>query len=138
MEEKYVMKKLILAAVLVGLAGSQVQTANAYWRRGGWGWGVGVGVLGGFAVGTAVGSAYARPYYYDPYYYGYRPYWGTGFYSAGYYYPAGYNYYAVAPSPAPAQTTYQPQAAPQNVTINNNYYNNNSSPMSGANSLFGR
>src|SRR5580700_3096620 len=97
------MKKLILAVTLIGLAGSQVQTANAYWGRGGWGWGVGVGVLGGFAVGTAVGSAYARPYYYDPYYYGYRPYWGTGFYSAG------YNYYSVAPSPAPAQVTYQPQ-----------------------------
>lgn len=129
------MKKLILATILVGLASSQVQTANAYWGRG-WGWGVGVGVLGGLAVGTAVGAAYANPYYYNPYYYGPRPYWGTGFYSAGYYYPSGYNYYATAPAPVPAAT--QPQTAPQNVTINNNYYNSPSTPMSGANSLFGR
>jgi hypothetical protein len=129
------MKKLILAVTLLALAGSQVQTANAYWGRGGWGWGVGVG-LGGFAVGTAVGAAYARPIYYDPYYYGPRPYWGTGFYSTGYYYPSGYNYYY--PAAAPAPVTPQPQVAPQNVTINNNYYNAPSTPMSGANGLFGR
>jgi hypothetical protein len=126
------MKKVILAVTLLALVGSQVPTAQA---RLGWGAGVGIG-LGSFALGSAVGAAYARPYYYDPYYYGPRPYWGTGFYSAGYYYPAGYNYYYPAATAAPV--TAQPQTAPQNVTINNNYYNSPSTPMSGANSLFGR
>jgi hypothetical protein len=130
------MKRLILAATIIALAGAQVPSANAYWGRG-WGWGVGVG-LGGFAVGTAVGAAYA-PYYYG---YGYRPYWGTGFYSAGYYYPYGYNssyyYLSTASSDSYQPAAAQTQPAPQSVSVNNNYYGNSSTPMSSANSLFGR
>lgn len=42
-----------------------------------------------------------------------------------------------APVVVPAQTQPAPQAQPQQVTIINNYYNS-ASPMSGANSLFGR
>ena len=48
------------------------------WRGGrGWGWGVGAGL-----AGFAIGSALARPYYYDGYYGG--PYYGPGYYD-GYY-----------------------------------------------------
>src|SRR5690242_921112 len=49
----------LVAASSVGMAAvTMPTTAEArYWGRG-WGWG-----LGGFALGAAVGSALARPYY---------------------------------------------------------------------------
>jgi hypothetical protein len=127
------MKKIILAITLLALAGTQVQTASAHgWGRGGFGWGVGVGVLGGLAVGTAIGEAYARPVYYDSYYYYGRPYYGSR-----YYYPTASYYNYSVPAQMTTQPAQAPAAAPQNITINNNYYNT-STPMTGANSLFGR
>lgn len=44
----------------------------------------------------------------------------------------------VASAPAVAAPAAAPAAAPQNVTIINNYYNGSAPPMSQANSLFGR
>ncbi len=135
------MKKLILAVMIVALAGSQVQTAKA-----GVQFGVGVGVCG-IGVGASFGIGCGRPYYScynSPYYCGPRPYCGAGFYNSGYYYPDYYNYspnyYGYSPAAtAPVAQTYAPaQPAPQNVTINNYYNSGPSTPMSGANSLFGR
>jgi hypothetical protein len=57
---------LAAAATLAGAAVASSSPAQAW--HGGWGWGWG---LGGFALGAAVGSALAAPYY-NPYgYYGY-------------------------------------------------------------------
>src|SRR5271168_3269652 len=76
------MKKIILAAVMsLALAGSQVQTAQAG------GWPIAAGVIGGLAVGTAIGASVAHPVYYAP--------------APAYYYPPT-TYY----QPAPA-VTYQ-------------------------------
>jgi len=53
------MKKIILAVTLLAFAGSQVQKAEARDR----GWGIAAGVLGGLAVGTAIGASVSQPYY---------------------------------------------------------------------------
>jgi hypothetical protein len=135
------MKKLILAITILGLAVSQVQTASA---RVYFGAGVsicGIGVGASFGIGCAHPSCYNSPYYCGP-----RPYWGSGFYSSGYYYPNYYNYapadyysgynYNYPPTSAPVATQAQP--APQNVTINNYYNTAPTTPMTSANTLFGR
>jgi hypothetical protein len=66
------MRKVLTALVAAATIGAATLTmsspANAWWRGGGWGWGWG---LGGFALGAAVGSALAAPYYYPYGYYGY-------------------------------------------------------------------
>jgi len=74
----------LIAATTIALAAIVTPTtADAQWRRGGWGWGP---ALGGFAVGALIGSAFARPYYaYPAYGYGY-----------------GYPAYSYAPVYAPA------------------------------------
>ena len=55
------MKKIILAITILALAGSQVQTAKAG------GFPIAAGVLGGLAVGTAIGATVAHaPVYYAP------------------------------------------------------------------------
>ena len=62
---KRILTALVAAATLAGAALASSAPAEAYWR-GGWDWG-----LAGFALGAAVGSALAAPYY-SPYgYYGY-------------------------------------------------------------------
>lgn len=105
------------------------------------------------SVGIGVGYGHYHGGYghgYHGRYRGYRPYHG---YSWGVSYSPSYRYYYDSPSyvyrtePAPVivqqpqvvQAPAQPvqQAAPQQVTIINNYYNT-PSPMSSANSLFGR
>jgi hypothetical protein len=62
------MKRTVTALVAVTtLAGAAVASSSpAQAWHGGWGWG-----LGGFALGAAVGSALAAPYYYPYGYYGY-------------------------------------------------------------------
>ncbi|MDB6063881.1 MAG: hypothetical protein JWR26_89 [Pedosphaera sp.] len=110
---------------------------------------------GGYSGYGGYGGYYGYPSYgysvYPAYYsyprYGYRrPYWrggwGVGF--SGYYSPAyaygapsyssAPSYYASAPAPAPAQQS-DSAPAPQPATYNSG---NSSTPMSGANSLFGR
>jgi hypothetical protein len=54
------------AAALKSAAPSDVTTAR--WRGRGRGWGY---FGGGFATGLAIGALASRPYYNDPYYYGY-------------------------------------------------------------------
>lgn len=76
----------------------------------------------GWGVGVVYAPVYGRSYYDD---YAYAP--------SPVAQPAVYSLPAAAPAPA-AQPA---PAAPQNVTIINNYYGT-PSPMSGANSLFGR
>ncbi len=57
------MKKIILAVTILALAGSQVQTAKA----GGCGFPIAAGIVGGLAVGTAIGVAVSQPpVYYAP------------------------------------------------------------------------
>lgn len=53
-------------------------------------------------------------------------------------YATEYVYAAPAPQVISAPAPVQPQAAPQQVTIINNYYNAPATPMSAANGLFGR
>jgi len=94
------MKKIILASLVLVLAGSQVQKAEAH---GGAGPAIAAGVLGGLVVGTAIGAAAAQPTY------TYAP---APAYS---YYPAAPAYYAppvavVPPAPVcpPAPVAYAP------------------------------
>jgi hypothetical protein len=59
------MKRMLTALVAAAtLAGAALATSPPAEAR--WGWG-----LGGFALGAAVGSALAAPYYYPYGYYGY-------------------------------------------------------------------
>ncbi|MBI5766876.1 MAG: glycine zipper 2TM domain-containing protein [Verrucomicrobia bacterium] len=97
------------------------------WRHNGWrgaAWGAGAG----WVLGSIID---ANRYYYGDY--GYRSY-DYGYY--GYGYPRAVvtpqPVVVQAAAPAPAAT-----AAPQQVTIINNYYGN-AAPMASANSLFGR
>jgi hypothetical protein len=70
------MKKIILAATLLAVGASQMQTARAG------GWPIAAGVFGGLVAGTVIADSIARPpVYYAP--------------SPAYYPPA--NYYAPAP-----------------------------------------
>ena len=81
------------ATVAVGAIATPT-TADARW---GW-WGP--ALLGGFAAGAIIGSAFARPYYYG-YGYGYPAYGYGGYYAPAYYggyYPA-YSGYSYAPRP---------------------------------------
>ena len=76
------MKKIILAAIMsLAFLGTQVQTAKAN------GWPIAAGVVGGLAVGTAIGVAASHPVYYAP--------------APAYYPPPAY--YAPAPAPVYAQ-----------------------------------
>ena len=90
---------------------------NNYYHNDGWrgaAWGAGAGWL----LGSIIDANYG--------------YYGNG------YYDYGYPRTAVMPQPQPVYVQSAPQpAAPQQVTIINNYYGN-ASPMAGANSLFGR
>jgi hypothetical protein len=97
--------------VLGALAGGIIGRNSGEFRHNGWrgaAWGAGVGWLLG-----AIADSNRRPVVYS---------------SA----PVVAQPAAVLQSPAPA-----PQTQPQQVTIINNYYNS-ATPMSGANSLFGR
>src|SRR5581483_2899437 len=131
------MKKLILGVLAAGMLTSA--QAGGHWgggHGGGHFWGgFGVGVASGLALGAVASS----PWYYDDYYpyysYRYRP-----FYDDYYYYAPSYYSAPAYVTPAPAAPT-APQPAPaapaqsQPTTVINNYYYN-STPMSGANSLF--
>jgi hypothetical protein len=86
--ERKNMKKIILAVTLLAVAGSQVPSAKAN------GWPIAAGVLGGLAVGTAIGAATAPRVYYAP---------------QQVYYPSTTSY---AYQPAPAAPAYQYQSAP--------------------------
>jgi len=74
------MKKALAASLAVATVGATMAattgSAEAYWRRGGWGWrgpGVAAGVIGGLAAGALIAGAarpaYAAPVYSEPYYY---------------------------------------------------------------------
>ena len=92
------------------------------WRHDGWrgaAWGAGAGWL--------LGSIYDANRYYD---YGYD---GYGSYNYGY--PRAIS--MPAPQPVVVQAAPQAAPAPQQITIINNYYGN-ASPMTQANTLFGR
>jgi hypothetical protein len=140
------MKKLILAVLAAGTfafgpiqAGAHGGWGGGYhggWGgyHGGWGygyrgWGYGPAFGFGVASGVVIGASLSSPWYYPYYGYGYYggPYYRT------YYAPSYYSYSAPAAQPAPAPAPAQTQP----TTIINNYYYN-SSPMSGANTLFGR
>jgi hypothetical protein len=130
-------------ALLGGIAGGIIgaNTGGHHTGRG-----IAIGAASGLVLGSLFSEAnrdrygygysgypsYSYPSYsyyggYDSYRgYGYNGYYGYSAPSYSYYSPS--TYYA-APQPAPAAQQ------PQQVTIINNYY---SSPMSGANSLFGR
>src|SRR5258708_35531761 len=96
------MKKIILAITALAFAGSQVQTAKAHD-----GWGVAAGVLGGLAVGTAIGASVSQPAYYSappayyappPTYYAPPPvYYQPAPPPVGYYQPAPAYYYYPRP-----------------------------------------
>ena len=90
------MKKKILAITVLAVVGSQMQPAQARDR----GWGVAAGVLGGLAVGTAIGASVSQPAYYSapPTYYAPPP---------TYYSPPPV-YYQPAPPPV---AYYQPAPA---------------------------
>jgi hypothetical protein len=140
------MKKLILAVLAAGtLALGPIQaTARGGGYGGGWGFHGGYGFRGGgfgygLASGFLFGAAVAGPWYYNGYY---GPY--DGYYGGWPYYNPGYTYYYNTPAPryqsAPAVTQPSapaPASQPAPTTVINNYYYN-SSPMSGANALFGR
>ena len=110
--------------------------------------GIAIGAASGLFLGALADDAAYRHYggYYDGWYgaysypsygyYSYSPYYRVRYYG---YYPATY-YYDSAPvvyqtAPATTQPADPPQSGPP-ATVNNN--RDNSSPMSGANSLFGR
>jgi hypothetical protein len=79
------MRKVVTAlAAAATIAAATVATPATADARGGW-WGP--AIIGGFAAGAIVGSAFARPY----------PYYGYGY---GYYAPAPvyYGYYTPAPA----------------------------------------
>jgi len=112
---------LWLGALAGGIIG---HNSGGNWRHNGWrgaAWGAGAGWLLGSIIDANRG-------YYDGYGYDY------GYY--GYGYPRGV---ALAPpQPAVIQSAPAPAAAaPQQITIINNYYGN-AAPMAAANSLFGR
>jgi hypothetical protein len=88
------------------------------------GYGYGGGYYGGYGY-------YGRPYYS---YYGYRPYYRYGYSYPYYSYYGSPAYYTAPVVTQPAAV--QPPAQQQPVTIINNYYN--TTPMSSANSMFGR
>src|SRR5439155_13731503 len=100
--------------------------------------GAAIGAASGFVLGSLAHEARRDRYYYGGVGYDYPyPAYGYGYYYAprvAYAAPVGY--YQPYPTVSYSQTAPQSQPAPQNVTIINNYYN--SSPMSGANALFGR
>jgi hypothetical protein len=81
-------RTLALSAAIVGAVGLTVVPRPAHAL--GTGAAVGIG-LGAFALGTALGTAAASPYYYP----------------GGYYYPPQY-YYPPAPAPYPARTCWAP------------------------------
>jgi hypothetical protein len=132
------MKKLILAVLTAGTLALGQVPAEAH--GGGWGYrggGFGFGLASGFLFGAAVAGPWYYDSYYRPYYYGGWPYYG--YYD---YYTPGYTYYTPATRYQPAPVVPQPSAPapssqPAPTTVINNYYYN-SSPMSGANALFGR
>jgi hypothetical protein len=102
---------------LGGIAGGIIgHNSGGNWRHNGWrgaAWGAGAGWL--------LGSIYDANY---------------GYYSGyDYVYPRAIT--MPAPQPVVVQTPAPATAAPQQVTIINNYYGN-ASPMASANSLFGR
>jgi hypothetical protein len=105
---------LWLGALAGGIIG---HNTGGDWRHNGWrgtAWGAGAGWL----LGSIIDSN--RHYY--------------GGYNYGYEYPRA----VVMPQPQPVVVqSAPPAAAPQQVTIINNYYGN-ASPMSSANALFGR
>ena len=123
---------LWLGALAGGIIG---HNSGGNWRHNGWrgaAWGAGAGWL----LGSIVDS---NRYYYGGYGRGYDHGYGSS-YDNGY----GYGYprtvvmaqpqpvvMQAAPAPAPAT------AAPQQVTIINNYYGN-AAPMASANAMFGR
>jgi hypothetical protein len=124
-------------ALLGGIAGGIIgaNTGGHHTGRG-----IAIGAASGLVLGSLFSEANRDRYGYGyggypsypsySYYGGYGPYQGYGY--NGYYgYSApSYSYYA--PSTYYSAPVAQP---PQQVTVINNYY---SSPMSGANSLFGR
>ena len=96
--------------------------------------GAAIGAASGFVLGSLAHEARRDRYYYGVGYDYAYPSYGYGVYYAPRVYAPPVGYYQSYPTYSqPAQQT---QSAPQNVTIINNYYN--SSPMSGANALFGR
>jgi hypothetical protein len=108
---------LWLGALAGGIIG---HNSGGGWRHNGWrgaAWGAGAGWL----LGSIIDS---NRYYYGGYDYGYYGYPRT--------------VVMTQPQPVAVQPAAQPAtAAPQQVTIINNYYGN-AAPMASANSLFGR